>query len=106
MEEHNGIIELLAQGFKESRKHIQNEETVRNFLDVFLVNRLSSRLLITHFLHLHDNKPGHVGIINLKMNLRDLISGHARFVQEITEDKYGHSPPIQVGYVTNTQGQV
>lgn len=96
MEEHKEVVSLLAQGFKESRKHITDENLVAAFLDRALTSRLGIRMLVTHHLYLRDNKEGYVGIVNLGMNLRDVVARWAAFVTEISEHKYGHAPLIKI----------
>lgn len=96
IDDHKDVNSDLAQGFKEARKHINDEAIVRDFLDAMLTNRLSIRMLLAHHFNLNDNKLGHIGIINLNMNLKNVIRQHASYVQEITENKYGHAPLIKI----------
>ena len=59
LDDHNHVVTQLATGFKESRKHIQNEETIRSFLDRTLTSRLGIRLLVLHHLQLREKKVHH-----------------------------------------------
>jgi len=96
IDDHKDVNSDLAQGFKEARKHIKDEVIVRDFLDAMLTNRLSIRMLLTHHFHLYDNKPGHIGIINLNMNLKNVVQEQATYVQQLTENRYGHAPLIKI----------
>ncbi len=56
LDDHKHVVTQLAAGFKESRKHIQNEEMIRGFLDRTLTSRLGIRLLVMHHLQLREEK--------------------------------------------------
>jgi len=95
LDDHKEVVSLLARGFKESQKHVTNDEQMASFLDRILTSRLGIRMLVNHHLSLHA-REGNIGIINLCMNLRDVVSRWAAFVTELCEDKYGHAPPIKI----------
>eukprot|EP00090_Calanus_glacialis_P029236 TRINITY_DN4692_c0_g1_i1.p1 TRINITY_DN4692_c0_g1~~TRINITY_DN4692_c0_g1_i1.p1 ORF type:complete len:453 (-),score=153.19 TRINITY_DN4692_c0_g1_i1:116-1474(-) len=96
MEDHKEVMGSLAQGFKECKKHVSDDKVVSAFLDKTLCSRLGIRMLVTHHLLLQDNKEGWIGLVNLRMSLRDMVQRWASFVTEITEDKYGHCPSIKI----------
>jgi len=102
LDDHKEVVSRLAQGFKECRKHIQDEEAVSSFLDRILTSRLGIRMLVSQHLNLQDTKAGSVGIINLCMNLKDVVSRWSSMVREICEDKYGHAPEIKISGHTST----
>ncbi|CAB1352431.1 unnamed protein product, partial [Coregonus sp. 'balchen'] len=54
LDDHKDVVTLLAEGFRECRRHIQDETLVRNFLDTTLTSRLGIRMLATHHLALHE----------------------------------------------------
>uniref|UniRef100_H3AKR9 Protein-serine/threonine kinase n=1 Tax=Latimeria chalumnae TaxID=7897 RepID=H3AKR9_LATCH len=56
LDDHKDVVTLLAEGFRESRKHILDESVLRLFLDKTLTSRLGIRMLATHHLALHDDK--------------------------------------------------
>jgi len=95
LEDHKEVVSLLAQGFKESRKHVKDEESVRAFLDRTLTSRLGIRMLVYHHLNLRESKDRYIGIINLCMNLKEVVTRWANFVTELSEDQYGHAPAIK-----------
>lgn len=100
LDDHKDVVTQLAAGFRECRKHIQNEELVRNFLDRTLTSRLGLRMLAEHHLGLHnDNSNGNgnfVGVINVSMKLKDIIEKWADFVRQTALHKYGKSPAIKL----------
>jgi len=103
LDDHNGVVTQLAAGFKECRKHIQNEDLVRQFCDRTLTSRLGIRLLVTHHLSLREEKPNHVGIINVSMRLKDVVEKWAEFVRRLAIHRYGRAPDIRLsGHVGST----
>jgi [3-methyl-2-oxobutanoate dehydrogenase (acetyl-transferring)] kinase len=52
-------------------------------------------------LNIISPQPGMVGIINVKMTLKEVIERWCHFVQEIAESRYGTVPAIRIsGHVT------
>ncbi|XP_054710333.1 3-methyl-2-oxobutanoate dehydrogenase [lipoamide] kinase, mitochondrial-like [Uloborus diversus] len=100
LDDHKDVVTQLASGFRECRKHIKNEELVRNFLDRTLTSRLGLRMLAEHHLGLHkenmSENANYVGIINVSMKLKDLIEKWADFVRQTALHKYGKSPAIKL----------
>lgn len=96
LDDHKDVATDLAIGFKEARKHIKNEETIQTFLDQMLTNRLSIRLLIIHHLRLQDDLIGHIGIINLRTSIGQVVRNNANYVQEMTRQNYGHAPLVKI----------
>ncbi len=77
LNDHKDVVSLLAQGFKESRKHIKviklknlksgfpnsifafflkDEDLIRRYLDKNLTSRLGIRMLASHQIALTDTK--------------------------------------------------
>ena len=96
LEDHKDVISSLAEGFRECKKHVSDPSVISSFLDKTLTSRLGIRMLVTHHLLLQENKHGYVGLVNLGMNLRDICQRWINFVTELSEDKYGHCPPIKI----------
>ena len=96
LEDHKDVIGSLAEGFRECKKHMSDESVISSFLDKTLTSRLGIRMLVTHHLLLQENKHGYVGLVNLGMSLRDICQRWINFVTELSEDKYGHCPPIKI----------
>ncbi len=44
-----------------------------------------------------------MGIINVNVNLKSLIERWAKFVQNLTEEKYGFSPAIRISGHVNAR---
>eukprot|EP00096_Caligus_rogercresseyi_P003910 TRINITY_DN1777_c0_g1_i1.p1 TRINITY_DN1777_c0_g1~~TRINITY_DN1777_c0_g1_i1.p1 ORF type:complete len:316 (-),score=89.51 TRINITY_DN1777_c0_g1_i1:222-1169(-) len=96
LEEHKGVVSQLAEGFKECSKYIKEEEIIRKYLDENLTARLSIRMLVTHHLHIKDKVKDHVGIVNIKMNLKKVIEKWSSFVSDLTHSKFGVCPNIRI----------
>ncbi|KAL3856503.1 hypothetical protein ACJMK2_011254 [Sinanodonta woodiana] len=103
LDDFRDVLTLMAEGFAECRKHIKDEDMIRQFLDRTLTSRLSIRLLCEHHLSLRDEKPNHVGIINVNFSPRKLIEKTATFVKDMSEAKYGVTPDVRVtGHINAT----
>ena len=92
LDDHKDVVTQLAQGFRECRKYINNENMIKSFLDRTLTSRLGMRILAENYLCLREERPNHVGIINVAMKPKDLIEKWCRYVTDLTEMKYGKSP--------------
>ncbi|KAK7087388.1 branched-chain alpha-ketoacid dehydrogenase kinase-like [Littorina saxatilis] len=94
LDDHNDVVTLLAEGFAQVRKHITDETLIRTFLDRTLTSRLGIRMLCEHHLSLHDEKPNHVGVVNVAFSPRKLIEKRAQYIQSVCQEKYGKAPEI------------
>ncbi|XP_070573142.1 branched-chain alpha-ketoacid dehydrogenase kinase-like [Ptychodera flava] len=103
LDDHKDVVTMLAEGFKESRRHIKDEELVRKFLDNTLTSRLGIRMLAEHHLGLHHERPNYIGIINTQMQLRKVIENWIDFGKKLCEHKYGNAPHVKLkGHVNAT----
>ena len=59
--------------------------------------------LHTRSLCLYFFQDEHYGIINISMNLKHIVDRWAAFVQQITQDKYGHAPEIRISGHVNSK---
>lgn len=96
LDDHKDVVTMLAEGFRETRKHIEDEKLIKNFLDKTLTSRLGMRLLGEHHLALHEEKPNHIGIIAINFSPKTLIERKAEFTRKMCEQKYGISPEVKV----------
>lgn len=71
---------------------------VSQFLDRTLTSRLGIRMLCEHHLALaEDNeRPNHVGIINVQMKPKDILEYWIDYVTKLSERHYGLAPPIVI----------
>lgn len=96
LDDHKDVVTMLAEGFSQVRKHISDETMIRTFLDRTLTSRLGIRMLCEHHLLLHDEKPNHVGVVNVAFSPRKLIEKRGHFVKSVCENKYGKAPNVVV----------
>lgn len=96
LDDHKDVVTLLAEGFRESRKHIQDEMMIRNFLDTTLCSRLGIRMLATHHLALHEDNPDFVGIICRRLSPKKIIEKWVDFARRLCEHQYGNSPRVRI----------
>uniref|UniRef100_A0A3B4BJC4 Protein-serine/threonine kinase n=1 Tax=Periophthalmus magnuspinnatus TaxID=409849 RepID=A0A3B4BJC4_9GOBI len=96
LDDHKDVVTMLAQGFRESRKHIQDESLIRSFLDTTLCSRLGIRMLATHHLALHEDNPDFVGIICRRLSPKKIIEKWVDFARRLCEHQYGNSPRVRI----------
>ncbi|XP_062341345.1 3-methyl-2-oxobutanoate dehydrogenase [lipoamide] kinase, mitochondrial isoform X1 [Osmerus eperlanus] len=106
LDDHKDVVTLLAEGFRECRRHIQDETLVRNFLDTTLTSRLGIRMLATHHLSLHEENitqhmsnpenPDFVGIICRRLSPKKIIEKWVDFARRLCEHQYGNSPRVRI----------
>lgn len=96
LDDHKDVVTLLAEGLRESRKHIQDEKVIRSFLDNTLTSRLGIRMLATHHLALHEDRPDFVGIICTRLSPKTLIEKWVDFAKRLCEHKYGNAPSVGI----------
>uniref|UniRef100_F6SPR9 Protein-serine/threonine kinase n=1 Tax=Monodelphis domestica TaxID=13616 RepID=F6SPR9_MONDO len=96
LDDHKDVVTLLAEGLRECRKHIQDEKLVRYFLDKTLTSRLGIRMLATHHLALHEDKPDFVGIICTRLSPKKIIEKWVDFARRLCEHKYGNAPRVRI----------
>lgn len=103
LDDHKDVVKALAEGFKETTKHISDESLVKTFLDMLLTSRLAIRLLCEHHLHLHEDRPNQIGVIQINFHPKTFIEKKAEFARSMCEEKYGVSPDVHVrGHVAVT----
>ncbi|XP_050411184.1 3-methyl-2-oxobutanoate dehydrogenase [lipoamide] kinase, mitochondrial [Patella vulgata] len=104
LDDHKDVVTLLAEGFGECRRHINDENLIKSFLDKTLTSRLGIRMLAEHHLALHtETRPNYVGIVNVGFSPRKLIEKKADFVRNVCQAKYGFSPDVKLnGHVNAT----
>ncbi|XP_022085742.1 3-methyl-2-oxobutanoate dehydrogenase [lipoamide] kinase, mitochondrial-like [Acanthaster planci] len=96
LDDHKDIVTHLAEGFRESKKHIKDENLIHHFLNRTLTSRLGIRMLAEHHLSLHQDMNDFIGIICTKMSLRKVIEKWADFAREQCEMRYGFTPRVRI----------
>ncbi|XP_036975283.1 3-methyl-2-oxobutanoate dehydrogenase [lipoamide] kinase, mitochondrial [Acanthopagrus latus] len=96
LDDHKDVVTMLAQGFRECRRHIQDETILRSFLDTTLCSRLGIRMLATHHLALHEDNPDFVGIICRRLSPKKIIEKWVDFARRLCEHQYGNSPRVRI----------
>ncbi|XP_054035319.1 3-methyl-2-oxobutanoate dehydrogenase [lipoamide] kinase, mitochondrial [Dryobates pubescens] len=96
LEDHKDVVTLLAEGLRECRRHIQDEQLLKPFLDQTLTSRLGMRMLAAHHLALHEDRPDFVGIICTRLSPKRLIEKWADFARRLCEHQYGNAPRVRI----------
>ncbi|OON22264.1 ATPase/histidine kinase/DNA gyrase B/HSP90 domain protein [Opisthorchis viverrini] len=100
LNEHSSVISMLATGFKECRSRItvtlflQDTNLITDFLNRTLTSRMATRLLAEHHLALRENRPHHVGIIDQRMALTDVVKKQIELVSGMFQLEYGMAPEV------------
>ncbi|MGH0144038.1 UNVERIFIED_CONTAM: hypothetical protein FKN15_001513 [Acipenser sinensis] len=92
LDDHKDMVTMLAEGFRESRKHIQDKALIKNFLDTTLTSRLGIRMLATH----HEDNPDFVGIICTRLSPKKIIEKWVDFARRLCELQYESSPRVRI----------
>lgn len=101
LDDHRNVVTLLAEGFRECNKHINDTNMVKQFFDRTLTSRLGIRMLCENHLFLHQRVPDYVGIICKNFSPNKLVVERADFAKRICEHKYGVAPAVKVnGHVS------
>ncbi|XP_060912406.1 3-methyl-2-oxobutanoate dehydrogenase [lipoamide] kinase, mitochondrial [Labrus mixtus] len=96
LDDHKDVVTMLAQGFRECRRHAQDETILRSFLDTTLCSRLGIRMLATHHLALHEDNPDFVGMICRRLSPKKIIEKWVDFARRLCEHQYGNSPRVRI----------
>uniref|UniRef100_A0A8C9YUR5 Protein-serine/threonine kinase n=1 Tax=Sander lucioperca TaxID=283035 RepID=A0A8C9YUR5_SANLU len=96
LDDHKDVVTMLAQGFRECRRHIQDEAIIRSFLDTTLCSRLGIRMLATHHLALHEDNPDFVGMICRRLSPKKIVEKWVDFARRLCEHQYGNSPRVRI----------
>lgn len=102
LDDHKDVVTQLAEGLREARRYIRDENMIKTFLDRTLTSRLGMRILAENYLSLRDAKPNHVGIIKVNMKPKDLIEKWCAFTSDLAVMKYGKSPAFRLNGHVNT----
>lgn len=96
LDDHKDVVTQLAEGFRESRKHVQDENVIRQFLDKTLTSRLGIRMLAMHHLSLHEDNHDYVGIICTRLSPKKVVEKWVDFARRLCEHKYGNAPRVRI----------
>ncbi|TGZ72098.1 hypothetical protein CRM22_002288 [Opisthorchis felineus] len=94
LNEHSSVISMLATGFRECRSRIPDANLITDFLNRTLTSRMATRLLAEHHLALRENRPHHVGIIDQRMALTDVVKKQIELVSGMFQLEYGMAPEV------------
>ncbi|CAF1368264.1 unnamed protein product [Adineta steineri] len=89
-------LPLLAEGFRESKRHIKQETFVRNFLDRALTSRLAIKMLIEHHIELRNDRENYIGAICMSFSPKKLIQSSAEYVKKVCRAEYGVAPDVKI----------
>ncbi|AET39433.1 protein kinase PKP1 Ecym_4378 [Eremothecium cymbalariae DBVPG len=99
LNDHNDTLATLAKGLQEIMDFYPKQD-VFDFLNAHLRDRLSMKLLSTHYLSLISQKEftDSIGVLHRNLNIADLIKRTQEFVGDLTFVKYDKIVPVQILY--------
>lgn len=107
LNDHQDTLQILSDGMKEIMQ-LYPRKSVFNFLNTHLKNRITMKLLATHYVNLlsNDSTKNHeifsndkkIGIIQKDVKISELISRIYDFVNDLCLLKYDH-PPIHLNFM-------
>eukprot|EP01134_Creolimax_fragrantissima_P004425 CFRG4425T1 len=89
------VVNTLARGFGQCKHHMPTGELTR-FLNGVLTSRIAVRLLVEHFIALHERREGFKGIVCEEMNPALAVEKAVGIVSGICEQNYGVAPPVVI----------
>lgn len=100
LDEHQDTLVTLARGFQEVMEFYP-KESVFSFLNQHLRDRISMKLLATHYLSLLDQsaKGGQskmIGVLHKNLKISDLIRQVSEYVNDLCFVKYDRTVPVSI----------
>lgn len=87
---------MLAEGFRESRRHIKQDALVKSFLDRALTARLAIKMLIEHHVKLRVDRPNYIGAICMSFSPKEFVQATAESLQKLFLSTYGRAPEVKI----------
>ncbi|SCU81562.1 LANO_0B03532g1_1 [Lachancea nothofagi CBS 11611] len=98
LDDHQDTLVTLSRGFQEIMEYYP-KESVFQFLNSHLRDRIAMKLLATHYLSLvsqeSDNLPV-IGVLHKEMKISELVRRVEEFVGDLCYVKYDHQTPIEI----------
>lgn len=105
LDDHQDTLETLSRGLQEISEFYPKEK-IFDFLDHHLRDRISMKLLVTHYLSLIDQTKKlnneksteykMIGILHKELNVGELVKQVAEFVGDLTYIKYDRIVPVKI----------
>lgn len=100
LDEHQDTLVTLARGFQEVMEFFP-KESVFEFLNQHLRDRISMKLLATHYLSLLEqsklDEPGEmIGVLHKQLKISSLVRQVSEYVNDMCFIKYDRSVPISI----------
>ncbi|SCU78352.1 LAFA_0A06194g1_1 [Lachancea sp. 'fantastica'] len=98
LDDHQDTLVTLSRGFQEIMVSYP-KESVFEFLNLHLRDRISMKLLATHYLNVVSQKnpdASRVGILHKDMRISELVLRVEEFVGDLCRVKYDHQVPIKI----------
>lgn len=100
LDDHQDTLITLSRGFEEVMEFYQ-QEAVFEFLNQHLRDRISMKLLVTHYLALvqqQDKNSPAIGVLHKNLKISELIHRVEEFVGDLCFVKYDRQVPVKILY--------
>lgn len=94
---HKDAIPSLSQGFQEVSKFFPKDEIV-NFLNSHFYDKINMETITNNYINLINKPESHLGVINTKLNVSEMLKTWAGFVNDMAFIKYYKQVPIQIDF--------
>ncbi|AAS51804.1 ADL116Cp [Eremothecium gossypii ATCC 10895] len=97
LDDHGDTLVTLSKGFEEIMDFYPQQK-VFDFLNIHLRDRLSMKLLVTHYLRLVEQSSGAdcIGVLDKRLNIAELVKRTEEFVGDLTFVKYDRIVPVNI----------
>lgn len=94
---HSDAIPSLSKGFQEVSTFFPKEEIVK-FLNAHFRDKINMETMTNNFIQSINAPENHMGIVNTKLKISDLVHIFAGFVNDMTFIKYYKQVPVKIDF--------
>jgi len=96
--EHGPLLVALGRGLRECRSKplVGDNISLDKFLDSMLRSRISRRVLAEQHIMLNAQRHGYIGIICMRLSVRDAVTESIGRVSRMCERTFGLAPPFHI----------
>lgn len=94
---HKDAIPSLSQGFQEVSKFYPKDDIVK-FLNSHFYDKINMETITNNYINLINKPKDHIGVINTKLNVSEMLKTWAGFVNDMAFIKYYKQVPVQIDF--------
>lgn len=96
---HKNQVPVMARGIRQFMLLTQQENTspeLQHFLDSFYCSRIGIRVLLGHYIAMHEEREGWYGIICAQTSVAEVAESAAESASSICRHTLGEPPPVRI----------